>query len=323
ARLGRSQRIADRAAAAVGVAAFLLLGLRWVDSGAATVVILQAMQPVWVLLLAVAALTLCALRRWWALLWLYPAALILLLVMGQYWLRASGDPDPTPQTTNTVRVLAINMHAGRADPQQVVDEAKALSSDVVVLTEAGPDTVAALDDLGWRTTYPHRTGPSSGSVDAPIMGTVVLSRWPQVAVPFPQQAGDFEQPVVTLRTPVGDILVRGIHPRPPVGGGSDRWRAQLRELDQWQAVQQGRPVILAGDFNAGTVHPAYRQLLRRLTDVHEATGTWYQRTWPANRLVPPSVGLDHVLVRGLAPREAGTVHIDGTDHLGVWADLAW
>jgi hypothetical protein len=38
--------------------------------------------------------------------------------------------------------------------------------------------------------------------------------------------------------------------------------------------------------------------------------------------VPPLFDLDHVLARGLTPVAGGTIAVDGTDHVAVWAELS-
>jgi endonuclease/exonuclease/phosphatase (EEP) superfamily protein YafD len=84
-------------------------------------------------------------------------------------------------------------------------------------------------------------------------------------------------------------------------------------------------MLLAGDFNATTQHAPFRQLLAAgWQSAHRLVGRPYATTFPSRWVVPPIIGIDHVL---LTQRWSATrvieVAVPGSDHLGVMASLAY
>ena len=85
--------------------------------------------------------------------------------------------------------------------------------------------------------------------------------------------------------------------------------------------------VLCGDLNATPLWPAYRRLVGYYSDgivrARKREGRRPVRTWGPTTYGPRLLRIDHVLVSGLVVTAAATVRIDGSDHLGVVADLAY
>jgi endonuclease/exonuclease/phosphatase family metal-dependent hydrolase len=113
-----------------------------------------------------------------------------------------------------------------------------------------------------------------------------------------------------------------IHPRDIVP-----WQSGFADLGGLAATAAaaGRPIVLAGDWNATTGNRPFRRLLRdhHLVDAHLAVGRGRARTWPAHRSpLPPLLLLDHVVVGGgIMVRSVHERPAPGSDHLAVVADL--
>ena len=58
------------------------------------------------------------------------------------------------------------------------------------------------------------------------------------------------------------------------------------------------------------------------TDAALTARAWWRPTYPAFRLLPPLVTLDHIVVSGLRSTHVTTARIPGSDHLAVIGALA-
>lgn len=228
--------------------------------------------------------------------------------------RSPGAADGAGQS---VRVFALNTQFGMADLGRIREVVTDRAIDVLILTEADPEytphAARTVADL-----LPHTSGEATLGGAA---GTIVLSRYPMTVLD--RDAADptkHQQPIVRLDVHGTDVLVRGVHPRSPTEDKIASWRPDLLGLADWQRGTTG-PLIVAGDFNAGWPHPAFRTLADGLDDALRATGQAWAPTWPVSRRTPAFTQIDHVLTRGFQVRAAGTEQVPGTDHRGVWAEL--
>jgi endonuclease/exonuclease/phosphatase (EEP) superfamily protein YafD len=79
-------------------------------------------------------------------------------------------------------------------------------------------------------------------------------------------------------------------------------------------------VIVAGDFNATVDMKPFRRLLHNgFRDAAEQSGAGLVATYPADSAIPPLIGIDHILTFNSTARDARSVRIPGSDHLGVMA----
>lgn len=304
-------------AAVVAALSLIALSVRWWATPSWRLPMIQALYPVLAaglsLVLVVGALVLLRRRR------RGPAALVALPLLVPAALAAGTlSSDTVAAGARDEVVLAANLQYGQADPQAIVSSVRTRGVSSLVLVEVTPSAWAGLRRAGLDTVLPHQVGaPRTGAG-----GSMVLSRHPLRTVAVPGAAPGFAQPAARVSAPGGAYVMRAVHTYPPTGGLGHRWADQLAELARWQrSVPSGEPLVLAGDFNASASHPGFRQVRDGMTDALAATGAGWVRTWPREERIPPFVGIDHVLTRGMPVVDAGTVRLPGSDHDGVWARL--
>lgn len=240
-----------------------------------------------------------------------------LLTVHLAWLAPFFVADDRPPTTDTFTVMSLNMLAGRADSAQVA--AVAQQADVVVLLEATPTSLYALRPFGWKDRFPY----SIGDPDDSRSGSAIYSRYPLTARDsLPTTA--FQQWVATAEVPdVGPVTIMAVHPCNPFCGGTS-WVREHQVVREVADAHRDGPLVVAGDFNAVDDHQPLRQLRRDgLVSATDITGAGWLPTYPANKLIPPMIPIDHVLVSpSLTAVSIRTFRVDGTDHLGLMAVLA-
>ena len=250
-------------------------------------------------------------RAWWAVAACVVAALAAALVVVNVNVPTC---DPSEQKLS---VLSANAEFSTLPPREVARQVAERDVDVLILIEvhnAYLDELMAFDEMKHLA---HRSGvvPDVVSPD----GTVILSRYPGKAFEVEQEAATFGQPGFELDVNGRAVLVRAIHPKPPIPEMIKDWHLGLREIGMWQRETGTTPLIMAGDFNASRAHPAFREASHRLDF---AAGRIADATWPADRSFWPFVDIDHILTRKFAVGKYETIAFSQTDHRAVWADLA-
>ena len=300
------------------VLAVPLLGVRWVDSSVGWVTVLQSIVPVTGVAVAVLVVIAAASRRWR----ITAAAGVLLAVCVSLavpsLLRHTVSPAP-----DDLVVMSANLEYGGADARSLVTAAREHRVDVLVLLEITPAAVERLKAAGLDALLPESAGRSSEDAS----GTMIRGRTPLSLLDsgLGHTTPDaFDEPVVLLHRPAGNVVLRAVHSLPPSPWGSADWRSGLGDLQRWRERQLvDQPLVMAGDFNSSAGHPAFRRVAGTMTDAHRAAGQGWVRTWPqSRRLLRPFIQLDHVLVRGLDVVDAGVVQLPGTDHAAVWSRLS-
>ncbi|WP_168581653.1 endonuclease/exonuclease/phosphatase family protein [Gephyromycinifex aptenodytis] len=316
---------------AVGV---LLAPLAYLDLDGPVPLIQALLPPVALVGLAVAA-ALLLLKDVLASL---VAAVVCVLLLAPVLPLAARPTSPAPRstagiaagTTADLRVASLNMEFGQADPLAVLDQVRLLHVDVLVLLEVTPSAWARLQSDGLRELLPYATGTTSTSASGTVVAAAAPLNCPrrspcpavrQVATPTAIYSDPDPFTQVDVHLADGTPL-RAAHPFPPsLVLGMAPWRAGLARLQNWLQRQEAAPrLIVAGDFNAGQVHPAFRRITAGLTPAPRAGWPW-TRTWPLESAVPPFVQIDHVLSRGFSIEAEGIFTVPGTDHAGVWAQL--
>ncbi len=268
----------------------------------------------YLVVLAVTALLLAALRRW------RPAALAgalaavnLAAILPLY----SGGTTRPAASAGTLRAMLINVNTRSGDPQRVAAAVAELAPDVLALEEVNQQW---LEDLG-----PSLAG-FAHSVAEPRddnFGIALFSRFPVTRSRI-AWIGEAEVPSAeaVIRTPGGPCTVLVTHPLPPGGGEYSRLRnAQLAALPAW--VREAEPpVLLLGDLNASPWSPHFRRLLRDSGLQDSARGWGVQPTWPVfNPLL--RIPIDHALHSpgiGIVRRAIGPDV--GSDHFPLIVDFA-
>lgn len=286
------------------------LALRWAD-WTNRVPMVQSAFPMLGCAVAVILLFALLLRAWR----LSAAAFVVALVPGMLAVQSFQSETVAPSSSDDV-VMVANLEFGQADSAAVVDAVRRRHVTTLILVEITPDAERRLRAAGLEALLPHAVS----DVVPGYQGRQVRSVHPLTALPAIRTGSDFRDPVVDVASPRGTYRLRVVHPLAPMPDIVGKWRAQLRDIATWRAAQpQKIPLVIAGDFNASTAHPAFRGLAEGMTDAHRAAGTGWVRTWPTGRRTPAFVQLDHVLVRRLDVVSAGVDTIPGTDHASAWA----
>lgn len=233
-----------------------------------------------------------------------------------------GRPD-VPVNPSVVRMMSANIYAGFADMDDVVDSARA-HADVLAVQELTPSAVTTLSADGIDAVFPYRwLDPRDGA-----SGSGLWSRFPLHDARY---LDGFTMSMLSarVRLPDSDLdpTVLVVHVGGPWPQPIDEWRRDLDRLpatlDRLATEADSGAVIVAGDFNSSTDMRPFRALLRNgFRDAAEQSAAGYLPTYPANRVVPPLIAIDHILTRNCTATSLRTVSISGSDHLGIVSSLS-
>jgi endonuclease/exonuclease/phosphatase (EEP) superfamily protein YafD len=229
--------------------------------------------------------------------------------------RLLSEEQPAADGTR-LRIMAINLFAGRADVATVVRIAREQKIDVLVMPEFTVQADAEFTDAGLAEQLPNRVYDQ----DNTGAGTAVLSRFPLSQRALMEET-TLAQPSMVVDLPdfQEDIELTAVHIQPGVRTGSAGvWRRELGELPR----PAERIRILAGDFNASLDHAAFRAMLDRgYADAAEATGDGLEPTWSKWPLGPP-VTIDHIVVDDrCAVGSYEVLEIPGSDHKALISEI--
>jgi endonuclease/exonuclease/phosphatase (EEP) superfamily protein YafD len=239
-----------------------------------------------------------------------------------HWMRPTLSGRRTsPGPRGDLRVLSANLLCLNAETGGWAEQIRAERPDVLLLIEASPKSFRPLERTGVLDDFPYRFP----FLRVNASGFALLSRWPADDVHL---AVIHDREVLSARIVVGDRTVHllGVHTRAPTTRrAAAAWQAGLAAIGTAGAAIAG-PLIIAGDFNASRDHAPFRTLMATadLVDAHDEVGAGLAGTWPADRLLPALLHLDHVLVSRAFRVTAATMGaIPGSDHRWVQADLCW
>ena len=218
----------------------------------------------------------------------------------------------------TLTVMQANLWLGRADATAVVEAARVHGVDLLCVQEITPDCRDALTRAGIDDLFPHRI-----VVAAPEgAGTGLWSRHP---LSDARELSGFTLAAVAARVDPptgGSVEVVSVHPMPPYPYEPALWLGELRCIRDAVDRVDG-PVIVGGDLNATHDHAAFRDLLGDdLVDAGARSRSGPLPTYPAHkRWIPPLIGIDHVLLRGVTAHRVITMPLPGSDHRGLIATV--
>ena len=169
------------------------------------------------------------------------------------------DVEPSPETGDTLRLLAYNIHHGEGmdsviDLQRIADLIERLDVDVVALQEVDSVTrrTGAVDQT---RRLAELTGMSAGfgrfmDFEDGAYGMAMLSRWPMVEATnwtLPDGPEPRSALAVKVRSPESgrEAVVVSIH---LYGTEDERLAQAVRLTDHLRG--ESAPIILAGDFNS-------------------------------------------------------------------------
>jgi endonuclease/exonuclease/phosphatase (EEP) superfamily protein YafD len=283
-----------------------------------TVLFIAAYSPYVMVGAAIAAVLLLLTRRW--LTAAIAIALTAAAVAVELPLFIGATP---PANSTTVRVLTANLRVGEAKPNALIDIANH-NADVVVVQELTPRLADTLNQTGIKATFPYQA-LEPGEYGH---GVGIWSRYPITA------SARIEGYRLTMVS--ADIAVPGthqgtvfvaIHLPGPWPQEIDGWRDEIRSLPATLGAikdkANGRPIIVAGHFNATYDMAPFRRLLTNgYADAAEQSGAGMIRTFPAEGTSPPRFGIDHVLTYNATATDVKTVRVPGSDHLGLLATVS-
>lgn len=286
------------------------------DSAAAVVVIAASFAY----LMWLACLVALLLAGWARSLSLLLCAVLLTVVGGaQYAPLVRRDPAATGGVP--LKVAVQNMEFGHADPAAIAAFVRESGTDVLLTVEMTPESVPALDAAGLAEYFPHRRL-------LPRPGAEGVGIWSRYGLGEATEHPGFAFGVLSapMDGPAGPATVVVVHPIAPVGPPGTA-RRSVAEAERLRGVLGALPgpgaVIVGGDFNATWDHARFRDLREiGYVDSVDGGGDRFLTTWPANRTLPPVIGIDHVLARD-AIRIGGSrvARIPGTDHCALAAEV--
>lgn len=280
----------------------------------------EGMGWVWLVIAVVAAALALMIGRSVLRRWAVVLVALWLALGGSLWLSALGARGHG----DGIRLVSSNVMVNNSTPQSAARAIASQDAGISVVVEATSATDQALASV-WGDAV-HLVARGTG-----LNGRMceIWSRWPA------RWTGAIELdrwslPVATLDTPQGPLTVVGVHTLPPLNPESlEVWWAQFRQLTnwvkEWEQADRG-PLVLAGDFNASVLHPPMRELLEYASDASVARGHLFSPTWPAKRTKAspfswPVLDLDHVLLHDAGVSSAWDFRVEGSDHLGVGAEI--
>jgi endonuclease/exonuclease/phosphatase (EEP) superfamily protein YafD len=300
-------------AAVAPVVLWAVLRLLGIDNGFPLAALMAFTPYVAIAALLVAGVAL-ALRNWAA---AFAAAAATLLLAIAVLPRAVGDGTVDASGRETFVVLAANVHHGTADPAALVALVDRFHPDLLSVEELTPSFNRKLAAAGLGARLPHSVLETHRNTS----GAGLYSRLEMRKLPS-QRRFVFRMPRAELTLPDGRLLrVVGVHPYPPQPNRTGEWEESLASLP---SGGQGRPWLLAGDFNATLDQSQLRDLLDRgYRDAGAVAGMGLEPTFPSGGHMIPPVTIDHVLPdRRLGIVSYSVAEIPGSDHRAVEAELA-
>ncbi|MFJ6024771.1 endonuclease/exonuclease/phosphatase family protein [Brevundimonas sp. NPDC092305] len=205
-----------------------------------------------------------------------------------------------------IRLYFSNTHVLNADVAAITASIAEAKPDVVVLTELGPETTAALDRV--LLAWPNR---------AQVGPTIVASRWP--LEPFESPADGLDASVAQVQTPLGKMTIVGAHLTRP-WPFTESW-GQISQTMALQARLAGHPgpKLVAGDFNSVSSARIGDQI-RNDIGLHPAPG--FPGTWPTEAPAVAGITIDQVYASddlAFVSRRLGLKN--GSDHRPVVVEV--
>jgi endonuclease/exonuclease/phosphatase (EEP) superfamily protein YafD len=297
--------------AAVGLAA------RFVPVFDHTVLFISALSPYLLIFAGTPAvlLLLNTRSRWARVLALVLAAGVVVTVIPRFIGSARPAPGSVP-----VRVLTANLWEGAANPDELTAIARE-RADIILVQELTTDCATGL--RGLESDFPYQ------AVDA-RPGATGVGIWSRYPIHGARRDSRYRLGALVANVQVpgaaSDTLVLSVHLAGPWPYPINDWRADVAKLPDTlrAAADRAGPgsVVAAGDFNATTDMLPFRRLLRNgYQNASQQAGAGFAPTYPANRQVPPLIGIDHILTFNSTASDVRTVRIPGSDHLGVVATI--
>jgi endonuclease/exonuclease/phosphatase (EEP) superfamily protein YafD len=218
-----------------------------------------------------------------------------------------------PPTASILTLGAANVTGDNPLGGDVVDALVSADAEVIVLLEANPHAVRAVEALA--DDYPY----VEVAEELGLSRVMVVSQYPLERIPLPDELATGRLVEVEVAAPQPFTLMAAHLPRPWAATTStqatpaDQQRLIADLADHIEGIEG--PVVLAGDLNANDRGVGYRTLLGegRLRD---ATRTGWAAT-TSLKWWPLLLRIDHVMTRGLCSADATDISLPGSDHRGL------
>lgn len=240
-------------------------------------------------------------------------------------------PDPAADPTNSIRVMAYNIHHaggmdGVVDIERIADVILESGADVVALQEVDvmvgrSGHIHQVRELARLTGLEHTAFGANIDLDEGWYGTATISRFPilEERNTHFEQIGPEQRGVLETLLDVNGEELLFLNTHLDHRGGDDRERIlyvnETREkiLPRYDADR----ILFAGDFNTRPVSEAYRLVTEYMTDSWMEVGEGEGNTIPSN---DPNRRIDYIFYKGaLRPLSAWVPRTTASDHLPVAA----
>ncbi len=247
-------------------------------------------------------------------LWLFPALLINLLILGPFFL-----PTTTPNTiaTDYLRVLTINVFAHNKTPEKLITYIDHSEANIVLLSEVRPELMLQLkESLGKEYPYIHDASQQGH------FGIVLLSKLPLLNSQT-NRLGIKQHPSIEANINWQNNLVKvyGTHPTPPLTAQDTKRRDSELTAIGGILANEPSPIILMGDLNAAPWSYITQQIVSKVGLKHAALGYGIWPTWRWGTILLGTT-IDHIFVSPQWIVKSYKIGKDvGSDHYPVMADL--
>lgn len=273
---------------------------------------LGAFRPVWAacaLLLGVLAVLTRRLR-------LVGGALALVALVGIALVapRAHDGSTPTPAAPDPLTVLSANV-SGSADVARLARIVRAEQPGVVILPEADEQFRQHLEKALRGQGY-H--GMSRQSLDTTVAAMSILVSPRLGDLRFRAESRTTFPTIIATGGTLNGTRIVAFHASPPLPLATADWRNDLSSLSRW--CDEGRPTLVAGDFNATLDHSVLRTAMRGCTDAAATLGVGLRGTWLSRYPAWLTPQIDHVLTTSeIEPKKVSFIRLEGSDHRAILA----
>jgi endonuclease/exonuclease/phosphatase (EEP) superfamily protein YafD len=241
------------------------------------------------------------------------AMLLLLIALGcARWIVAALEPRAAEPTAPSFDYRVVGANVAAWNPSRTSAIAKAQDEDAALL---GLFEVEPVDEENARADarWPHQLWEQHPT------GIGLLSKFPIVS------SGVHNRAVNPLIEAIVDldgrrVRVIAVHTTSPTSPARERERDRELALIARLVRQDALPALALGDYNLSVGDPewaSFRSASELLRPAAHEPGTW------PSPLGPFGIGIDHVLVRGLAIGGERAIWLTGSDHRGLAADIAF
>ncbi|XRQ10678.1 endonuclease/exonuclease/phosphatase family protein, partial [Actinomadura welshii] len=252
-----------------------------------------------------------------------------LLVPVMAWLNLFGGlPADKSHPGGDLTVASHNVGADNPEPARTARVLAASGADVLALQELSSQARGTYE-RALAEAYPHHT----------VLGTVGLwSRLPLSDTQPVDSQMDYGPLAATkpsdvklsynraLRTTVttdhGPLAVYVAHlgsvrVNPSAGFWTAHRDRGAQAVGKAIAAEENERVVLLADLNGSLDDRGFSDITAQLRSTHDTAGTGFHFTWPSKF---PVVRIDHILVRGLTPRNAWVLPPTASDHRPIAAE---